>query len=303
VRSDRFPAFYSALEIRHRATLGFAEIRRALQALSSLYVERRRRMAGGRALDGAGKRAAFALYYGPLHFLLLREIECALGPVPGTPPRLLDLGCGTATSGAAWALEAEPAAVVDGVDANGWAVTEARWTLRQLGLRGEVWRGQVEATTLPKPPSGVLAAFSVNELTDEARQRLLRRLLDAASAGSPVLIMEPIARRASPWWPEWASALRAAGGRQDDWRFRVPLPDSLALPAKGAGLDTRELTARSLSIGDAAGVRSAPAARDLRWRRARPQGPGVSTPLVHCPFSAVAMPSVLTKSPTSDCRQ
>ncbi len=252
MRHDPFPAFYSALEARHRATLGFAEIRRALQALSSLYVERRERMAGGRALDGAGKRAAFALYYGPLHFLLVREIVRALGPGLGLPSHILDLGCGTGTSGAAWAVEAGPTVLVDGVDANGWAVAEARWTLRQLGLRGSVARGDAAAAALPRPPAGILAAFTVNELTDDARGLLLRGLVDAAAAGSPVLIVEPIARRTSPWWPEWASAFVEAGGREDDWRFRVPLPDSLALLGKAAGLDTRELTARSLAMRGAA---------------------------------------------------
>lgn len=247
MRHDPFPAFYAALEARHRAALGFAEIRRALQALSSLYVERRERMAGGRALESAGKRAAFALYYGPLHFLLVREIVRALGPDLGVPSHILDLGCGTGTSGPAWALEADRPVVLDGVDANGWAVAEARWTLRQFGLRGSVARGDAAAAALPKPPAGILAAFTVNELTDEARQRLLRRLVDAA-AGSSVLIVEPIARHARPWWPEWASAFRAAGGREDDWRFRVPLPETLALLGKAAGLDARELTARSLSV-------------------------------------------------------
>ena len=124
-RRDAFPAFFEALEARHRADLSFAEIRRALQALSSLYVERRERMRSGAAFDGRGKRAAFALYYGPLHFLLVREIVRALGPARPTPPRILDLGCGTGTAGAAWALEREPAAEVVGVDLNGWAVTEA----------------------------------------------------------------------------------------------------------------------------------------------------------------------------------
>lgn len=89
---DPFPAFFAALEARQRGELSFQEIRRALQALSSLYVERRERIAGGHALDGAGKRAAFALYYGPLHFLLVREIARALGVAPRlfpVPPSLL----------------------------------------------------------------------------------------------------------------------------------------------------------------------------------------------------------------------
>ena len=76
---DRFAAHYEALEARHLAELTFAEVRRALQALSSVYVERRGRMAEGAVFDGAGKRAAFALYYGPMHFLLVREIVRALG--------------------------------------------------------------------------------------------------------------------------------------------------------------------------------------------------------------------------------
>ena len=109
-----------ALEARHLAELTFKEVRHGLQALSSLYVERRERMAGGTALDGAGKRAAFALYYGPLHFLLVREIVRALAL--RTPRRILDLGCGTGTAGAAWALEAESRARLEGVDHSGWAV-------------------------------------------------------------------------------------------------------------------------------------------------------------------------------------
>ncbi len=104
-RRDAFPAFFEALEARHRADLSFPEIRRALQALSSLYVERRERMRSGAVFDGKGKRAAFALYYGPLHFLLVREIVRALGPARRSPRRILDLGCGTGTAGAAWALE------------------------------------------------------------------------------------------------------------------------------------------------------------------------------------------------------
>src|SRR5512143_3410694 len=119
---DPFAAYYKAVEKRHLAELTFAEVRRALQALSSVYVERRERMAGGAALEGAGKRAAFALYYGPLHFLLVREIVRALGPALSPVRRVLDLGCGTGTAGAAWAIEQAPRASVDGIDASGWAV-------------------------------------------------------------------------------------------------------------------------------------------------------------------------------------
>ena len=249
---DPFAAHYADLEARHLSELTFAEVRRALQALSSLYVERRERMAEGAALDGAGKRAAFALYYGPMHFLLVREIVRALGS--RAPRRLLDLGCGTGTAGAAWALEGQPLARVEGIDRSGWAVAEARWTFARLGLDGRATRGDAATSPLPKPPAGILAAFTVNELDDGPRRGLLPRLLDAGRGGSTVLVVEPIARRMSPWWPEWAGAFRTAGGREDEWRFRPALPPRLALLGKAAGLDAREITGRSLVLPGEAGL-------------------------------------------------
>ena len=243
---DRFAAYYEALEARHLSELTFAEVRRALSALSSLYVERRGRLAEGAAFDGAGKRAAFALYYGPMHFLLVREIVRGLG-LP-TPPRILDLGCGTGAAGAAWALSGEPRARVEGVDRSAWAVAEARWTFARLGLHGRSSRGDAATAPLPGPRAGILAAFTVDELGEEPRRHLLGRLLDAAGSGTSVLVVEPISRRVTPWWPEWAKAVLAAGGREDEWRFRPDLPGRLALLGKAAGLDARELTGRSLAL-------------------------------------------------------
>jgi SAM-dependent methyltransferase len=245
---DPFAAYYEALEARHLATLTFPEVRRALQALSSVYVERRERMAGGAALDGAGKRAAFALYYGPMHFLLVREIVRALAPSTRAPRRILDLGCGTGTAGAAWALECEPRAGVEGVDRSGWAVAEARWTFARFGLDGRATRADATTASFSGARAGLLAAFTVNELPEGPRRLLLGRLVEAARLGSAVLVVEPISRRVNPWWPEWAEAVRAAGGREDEWRFRPQLPDRLALLGKASGLDSRELTGRSLAL-------------------------------------------------------
>ena len=244
---DPFTAYHEALEARHLAELTFKEVRHGLQALSSLYVERRERMAGGTALDGAGKRAAFALYYGPAHFLLVREIVRALAL--RAPRRILDLGCGTGTAGAAWALEAGPRPRLEGVDHSGWAVTEARWTYARLSLDGRATRGDAGGAPLPKPPAGILAAFTVNELSDEVRRSLLARLVAAAKAGSTVLVVEPISRRVTPWWPEWVEAFRVGGGREQEWRFHPEMPQRLTLLGKAAGLDPRELTARSLVLG------------------------------------------------------
>ena len=251
---DPLDSFHAALEARHLSELTFAEVRRALQALSSVYVERRGKLAEGAVFDGAGKRAAFALYYGPMHFLLVREILRALGPSACAPRRILDLGCGTGTAGAAWALECGPRTRVEAVDRNGWAVAEARWTLARFGLEGRTARGDATTVPLPKPPAGILAAFTVNELDSGSRSRLLPRLVDAARAGSTVLVVEPIARAVTPWWPEWAGAFRGAGGREDEWRVRPALPTRLALLGKAAGLDARELTGRSLFLPGPAGL-------------------------------------------------
>src|SRR5262245_24101614 len=74
------PAWVSALESRHLADLRVPEVTRALRALSSAYVERRHTAteAEGRkvrgTLDSAGKRAAFALFYAPLHFIAVARV-------------------------------------------------------------------------------------------------------------------------------------------------------------------------------------------------------------------------------------
>jgi hypothetical protein len=181
-----------------------------------------------------------------LHFLLVREIVRALRLEP--PARIVDLGCGTGSAGAAWALEGRPRASVTGIDSNGWAVAETRWTLGRLGIAGTTVRGDAVAERPADRGAGLVAAFTVNELAEASRARLLERVRATASAGLPVLIVEPISRRVSPWWPDWRAAFLAAGGREDEWRFRPALPGPLALLGKAAGLDARELVGRSLAL-------------------------------------------------------
>src|SRR5829696_8307730 len=97
-----FQAWLAALEERHLANFTPAEVGRALRALSSCYVERRSRLAAGAALEGAGKRAAFALFYAPLHFQVTLHV---IGRLVGAADvdAIVDLGCGTGAAGAAWA--------------------------------------------------------------------------------------------------------------------------------------------------------------------------------------------------------
>jgi hypothetical protein len=246
-KENAFRVWTEALGDRHLADLTLSEVGRALRALSSCYVERRGKLIEGGALAGAGKRAAFALFYGPLHFLIVREIVRALD-LRGVRT-ILDLGCGTGAAGAAWAAEAGALSIA-GFDRHPWAVAEARWTYDHFGLSGRTTRADIGRLALRvSTRSGVLAAYAVNELLPEGRAALLPRLLDASRDGASVLVVEPIARRGFSWWAEWAAAFAAAGGRADEWRFRLPLPDLQGRLARAAGLDPRELTARSLTLG------------------------------------------------------
>ena len=233
----------AALDERHRANLTQPEITRALRALSSCYVERREKLASGAPLESAGKRAAFALFYAPLHFLVTQEIVRALNASAGMT-RVLDLGCGTGSAGAAFALES--GARIDGIDRNPWAVTEANWTYRTLGVSGRATVSSIQRATIhASPGQAILGAYSINELSDADRETLLPKLAEAHQRGARLLVIEPIARRMNKWWGSWRDTLTA---REDEWRFRVWLPERQRLLAKAAGLDVQELTARTLYV-------------------------------------------------------
>jgi hypothetical protein len=244
--ADDLAGWLRTLEVRHLETLTFAEVSRALRALSSTFVERRRRIAEGAVFDGSGKRAAFALFYGPLHYLLVREIVHALpGATAGDAP-LLDLGCGTGVAGAAWAVARIRRPRILGIDRHPWALEEAARTYRAFGLKAATRRLHLSDVRLPKPPVDIVAAFAVNELRGDDRDRLFSRLVDRARRGDRLLILEPLARSIAPWWDGWRSAVEKRGGRADEWRFRVELPPLVSKLDHSAGLDHRELTGRSL---------------------------------------------------------
>ena len=234
------------LEERHLANLTFPEISRALRALSATYVERRRRIGEGGALSGAGKRAAFALFYGPLHYLLVREIIHALPGTMEDVATLADLGCGSGASGAAWAASCATSPEVVGIDRHPWALGEAAETYSAFGLRARTRRDDMAAALLPKPPAALLAAFSLNELPEAGRNSTLERLVNRSGRGDRLLVVEPLAGFVAPWWSRWRDVVVQAGGRADVWRFRVELPAIVAKLDRAAGLDHGELSGRSL---------------------------------------------------------
>lgn len=223
---------------------------RALRALSAAYVERRTKLGAGAALQGHGKRAAFALFYGPQHYLLIRHI---VGELPGAidpVPTLVDLGCGTGAAGAGWATGfAKPPEII-AVDVHPWALEEAARTFNVFGLPYRTRRANIATERFTKRgPAAILAAFAMNELRESEREALMPRLLERAAHGDRFLIVEPIAGFASGWMDRWRPRVEAAGGRADVWAMTLDLPPIVAKLDRATRMDHRVLKARSLYIG------------------------------------------------------
>jgi Methyltransferase domain len=256
VNDDPLTPWLAALDARHRSALTTTEFLKALRALSARYVERRGALPVRSPLDSAGKRAAFAAFYAPLHFLTVAEITQALHIDGLEIDTIIDLGCGTGVASAAWARSLGRRARVQGVELNSWAMAEAEWNWRQLGLDARVRRGDLVAAAEailarrhePLNRTGVIAAWSVNELPRPAQDRLLPALLGLAARGAAVVLVEPLSGLATPWWAVWKTAFCGAGGRADDWKFGARLPPSLAALDEAAGFQREGLGAKTLSI-------------------------------------------------------
>jgi SAM-dependent methyltransferase len=244
---DLLSVWLAALEARHLADLRVPEVTRALRALSSAYVQRRHKVAQGATLDSHGKRAAFALFYAPLHFMTTRLVVEALGAHAPPPSSILDVGCGTGAAGAAWGLACGGVPVI-GIDRHPWAVEEARRTYPQFRLAGTARQGDVMRLPVMRPGSAAVAGYVLNELPEVTRSRVVDTLITAAERGVSVLVIEPIARSLTPWWDATARRFEAAGGRADEWRFPAELPAIVQMFDRAAGLNHQELTARSLFV-------------------------------------------------------
>lgn len=251
-------AWLESLPARSAGSMTRSEFLKAIRALSARYVERRGALPDRSPLDSAGKRAAFAGFYAPLHFLTTREVVAALGGAPSNVASIVDAGCGTGVAGAAWAFASGATAAITGIDLSGWTLDEARATWRDLGLRGRAVRGDIVESlerlaadtprATPTRRTGVVLGWSLNELDASARLRAERSLFALADRGVPILAIEPIARQLVPWWEQWAARSVAAGARSDEWRFPVTLPAALAALDRDAGFDRDALTARSVAF-------------------------------------------------------
>jgi methylase of polypeptide subunit release factors len=170
--TDRVASWVEALLARHTGDLTRPELLKAIRALSARYVERRAELPSRSPIDSAGKRAAFAVLYAPLHFVTADLVIRALGEASRPRREILDLGCGTGVASAAWALAAASSgrpALIAGVDRDRWALDEARWNWRALGRKGRATPGDLvgalEKSTRGDAPArgaGLIMGWSAN---------------------------------------------------------------------------------------------------------------------------------------------
>jgi hypothetical protein len=249
----RVSTWIDALIDRHTASFSTPEFLKAVRALSARYVEGRHELGSRSPLDSAGKRAAFAGFYAPLHFITARAALRELAPLTDVDT-IVDLGCGTGVVGAAWAIEAAGRPELVGVDRHPWVLDEAQWNWRTLGLRGRTRRGDLDQplSTIARPSdpnrkrsTAFAFGWSINELSDQRRATLLPDLL-ASSSETPVVVLEPLARSAAPWWRSWAAAFEAAGGHAHEWKLDLDLPPRLAQLDEAAGFRRETIGVRCL---------------------------------------------------------
>ena len=254
----RLTAWVDAVVARHIAAFSRPEFLKAVRALSSRYVQQRAALPARSPLDSAGKRAAFAGFYAPLHLLTAFAALRQLAPGRPVPATVHDLGCGTGVAGAAWALASGTSPKLTCIDLSSWVLDETRWNLRALELTGRTQRGDLVdalAAALRRPgdlsATGLVCGWSLNELAPAARDQALTHLLEAAARGARVFVIEPVATSAVPWWTAWESRAAAGGGRADIWRIDDPLPATLAALDRDAGFAREALTARSVYFAGA----------------------------------------------------
>ena len=258
---DPVDAWVRSLIERHTRPFTRSEFLKSVRALSARYVERRVDLPGRSPIDSPGKRAAFAAFYAPLHLLTVRALVRSLDISASRVSAITDLGCGTGAAGAGWALGCSVQTQITGVDRLAWPLAEAAWNWQTLGVTGrtrradmpvvveELARASRHGRANPQGRSGALLfAWAVNELDDPARRRVLQALATLAAAGIAALVIEPIARSAAPWWPEWEDTLTPLGARCDDWKFETALPPALAELDREAGFRREGLSARSCWI-------------------------------------------------------
>lgn len=232
-------------EWAHHAPLGQRDVRKGIQSLSQLYVERAKGIES-KAASAPARRAASAIYFGPLHALSTQIVLRSL-PTPADPQAtVVDLGCGSGAVGAT-VVHAGFGSEVRGVDVASWAPAAAARTYAALGVRGQAATGRLPgALGWPANPALLVFGWSLNELTDSAREGVRKRIESGLRKGCGLLILEPLSRRITPWWDTWAGRMRRLGAVAVQEKAHVTLPPTLRDLDRAARLDHRTLGARAI---------------------------------------------------------
>lgn len=227
--------------------LATRDLRKGVRALSSLYVERRRHGGAAAAFEGSAKRAAFATFYAALHFLTAYHAAARFLARGEAPARIVDAGAGTGAAGAAVACALGGRSPILALERSGWALGEARHTYAAFALTARFRRVRLPAG-LPRPRRGDLlcAGWFLNECDPPVRESLLAWLEAGSRAGAGVLVLEPLAHHAAPWWEDAASRLASAGVSSAVCKVAIRRPELVAELDRAAGLDHREVGARLL---------------------------------------------------------
>src|SRR5687768_14286834 len=109
-------SWVDAVVARHTQNLTTPEFLKAVRALSVRYVERRDELPQRTPTDSAGKRAAFAGFFAPMHLVTTLAIAGQLDLSTAGFTEIVDLGCGTGVCGAACALAIGKGVTISGID-------------------------------------------------------------------------------------------------------------------------------------------------------------------------------------------
>jgi hypothetical protein len=147
--------------------------------------------------------------------------------------------------GAAAAVGTGATAIL-GVDTHPWALEEARATYATFGLAPSLIRRSAARLPRPRSKSLIVAGYVANEMPDAERRLLKDALVDAVRLGSRALIIEPLARSAAPWWPDWVASFAPLRARADEWKLSLSPPPLVRRLGEAAGLTSTQANVRTL---------------------------------------------------------
>ena len=243
-------SWVDAAHARWARGLEFRELRRGVQAVSDVYVHKRK--SGGlaeRAVDGRGKRAAFVVYYGGLHLLLVQDWMC--DHAPPEVKQIVDVGCGPGVVGAAAARWCGGVRL-SASDRVGRHLEVAAWTARHFGVKARTSRASLP-TVLESVNDSALCTMGwvINELSPADRDATFAAISRVVRRGSGMLVFAPLSLRASPWWPDLFRTLRQASAGQvqeSEHRFQPERPPIIADLDRATRLNHAAMGARVMYV-------------------------------------------------------